>query len=300
MRMRGFARVVEQGTFAAAARSLGVSRSMLTKYVASLEAELDTQLLTRSTRRVSVTAAGRAFYPQVVALLEQADGALASVTGGTREPQGRLRVNAPMSLGILHLAEAVARFMGAYPRVQVELLLNDRFVDLIEEGFDVSVRVAEPEALTSLVAEHLAVASRVLCAAPGYLEGAGTPRHPQDLAEHRCLFYGYQASGHVWRLEGPDGPRSVAVPSCVMWSNNGQVLRQAAVAGQGITLLPTFIVGGDLQAGSLVRVLPDYALAPLTIHALHARHRSVSPAVRAFVAHLRDWFAGTPPWELVV
>jgi DNA-binding transcriptional LysR family regulator len=289
MRMRAFARVVEDGTFAAAARSLGVSRSALTKYVASLEAELDVQLLRRSTRQVTVTAAGRAFYDQAVGVLEQADAAMRSVSESRADLRGRLRVNAPMTFGAMHLADAVAEFMARHPQVEVELVLNDRFVDLIEEGFDVSVRVAAPDHQTSLILEPLAAAERVLCAAPAYLAKAPALAAPEHLRDHRCLFYGYQSSGSGWRLNGPDGVRSVAV-RCVMWSNNGEVLRRAARAGQGITLLPTFIVGDDLDAGALQRVLPEWGLAPLTVHALYARHRSVSPRVRAFVAHLRAWF----------
>jgi DNA-binding transcriptional LysR family regulator len=262
----------------------------LTKYVASLEAELDVQLLRRSTRQVNVTAAGRGFYEQVVGVLEQADAAVRSVSENRDDLRGRLRVNAPMTFGALHLADAIADFMARHPQVEVELVLNDRFVDLIEEGFDVSVRIAAPDHQTSLALEPLTEAPRVLCAAPAYLAAAPVLVKPEQLQDHRCLFYGYQSSGPLWRLNGPDGMRSVAV-RCAMWSNNGEVLRRAARSGQGITLLPTFIVGPDLEAGALQRVLPEYGLTPLTVHALYARHRSVGPRVRAFVAHLRAWFA---------
>ncbi|MEZ5557892.1 MAG: LysR substrate-binding domain-containing protein [Pseudomonadales bacterium] len=296
--IRAFVGVVDSGSFAGAARALGVSRPALSKYVAQLERRLDAQLLQRSTRRVNVTPVGRAFYQQALAALEHTDAALALVAQHQQRLEGRLRVNAPMSFGRLHLADAVAGFMREHPQVQLELVLNDRFVDLIEEGFDVSVRVAEPEHATSLMLEELAVSARVLCASPAYLAAAAPLVQPADLQRHRCLFYGYESSGHVWRLQGPGGSVSVPV-RCALWSNNGEVLRCAARADQGVALLPTFIVGGDLQEGSLVRVLPDFQLSPLTVHALYARHRSVSPRVRAFVDFLARWFSGTPRWALV-
>ncbi|MGE0622064.1 MAG: LysR family transcriptional regulator [Pseudomonadales bacterium] len=303
--MRAFAHVVDSGTFAGAARVLGVSRPALTNYIAQLERQLGTQLLVRSTRRVSTTPAGRAFYPRAVAVLEQADEAVRSVTEEATALRGTLRVNAPMSFGHLHLADAVAAFLADHPDVQLELVLNDRFVDLIAEGFDVSVRIAEPEFATSLVVEPLTTTARLLCASPGYLAGTPPLEHPGDLKQHRCLYYGYQASGHVWQLQGPDFPGTVGsrlhtVPvRCSLWSNNGEVLRKVALSGEGVALLPTFIVGGDLAEGSLVRVLPDYTLSALTVHALYPRHKNVSARVRAIVAHLKAWFAGHSTWAMV-
>jgi len=296
--MRAFVHVVDNGTFAGAARALGVSRPALTKYIAQLEQQLHTQLLVRSTRRVNATPAGRAFYPRAVAVLEQADEAVQSVTEAAAALSGTLRVNAPMSFGHLHLADAVAAFLAEHPDVKLELVLNDRFVDLIAEGFDVSVRIAEPEFSTSLVVEPLTTAARLLCAAPDYLAAAPPLEQPQDLQQHRCLYYGYQAGGHVWRLDSASRTHTVPV-RCALWSNNGEVLRKVALRAQGVALLPTFIIGGDLAEGSLVRVLPDYRLPPLTVHALHARHQSISARVRAFVAHLKTWFAGRSSWALV-
>jgi DNA-binding transcriptional LysR family regulator len=301
--MRAFVHVVDSGSFAGAARALGVSRPALTKYVAQLERQLETQLLVRSTRRVSTTPAGRAFYPRAAAVLEQTEEAVRSVTDRSAALRGTLRVNAPMSFGHLHLADAVAAFLAEHPDVRLEVVLSDRFVDLIAEGFDVSVRIAEPVFPTSLVVAPLASTERVLCASPEYLAGAPPLEHPQDLRQQRCLFYGYQSSGHVWRLECPGEPgtnsartHSVPVP-CTLWSNNGEVLRKVARRGEGVALLPTFIVGADLAEGRLVRVLPSYRLEPLTVHVLHARHQNVSPRVLAFVTHLKGWFARRSTWE---
>jgi DNA-binding transcriptional LysR family regulator len=293
---RTFVAVVEVGSFAGAARSLGVSRSVVTKHVADLERRLKAQLLQRSTRQVTLTPAGQAFLPRATALLEEAEAALAAVTEATAPFSGSLRVNAPMTFGTRYLAAAVAAFLAPNPDLRLELVLNDRFVDPIAEGFDVSVRVSEPEVSTSLVLETLAPARRVLCAAPGYLAGAAPLEAPRDLAAHRCLGYGYQAAAAVWRLAGPDGVRPVPVDP-VMWSNNGEALRHAALAGTGIAQLPTFIVGADLAAGRLVPVLTSWKTEPLSVHALYARHRHVSPRVMAFVAHLTRWFGRQPSWE---
>jgi DNA-binding transcriptional LysR family regulator len=296
--MRAFAAVVDEGGFAPAARSLGVSPPAVTRYVQQLEIELGVQLLARSTRRVTPTDAGRAFYAASRRALDATAEALATVRGVGEELGGGLRVNAPMSFGTRHLAPMVAAFMARHPRLRIELALNDRFVDLIAEGFDVSIRIAQPEQTTALIARELAPARRVLCAAPEYLDRVGWPAAPEQLAAHRCLHYGYQQTGSRWRLKGPAGDRSYAV-NCVFWSNNGEALRAAAVAGQGIALLPTFIVGGDLQEGGLLRVLPEYEVPMLSIHAVFPRHRHGSRNVDAFVTFVAEQMAGLPPWELV-
>jgi DNA-binding transcriptional LysR family regulator len=296
LRIRAFVLVVDEGSFAGAARALGTSRPAVTRYVAQLEQELGAQLLARSTRRVSLTVPGRAFYARARELLDAADAAVAAVASASEPFTGSLRVNAPMSFGTLHLASAVSAFLAENAGLRLELVLNDRFVDLIAEGFDVSVRVAEPEHVTSLVTRPLAAVRRVLCAAPGYLASAGIPDRPRTLSGHRILCYGYQAAGPVWRLEGPDGAVSVAVEAR-LWSNNGDVLRHAALAGLGIAQLPAFIIGPDLEAGRLVPVLPGWTIAPLVAQALYPRHAHVSPRVIAFVEFLERWFGGVPPWE---
>lgn len=296
IQVRAFVLVADEGSFAAAARALGVSRPALTRYVAQLEAELGAQLLQRSTRRVNLTAAGRAFYPKARQLLDAAAEAVTAVTESAAPFTGSLRINAPMTFGTLHLAAATSAFAAVNPGVRLELVLNDRFVDLIGEGFDVSVRIAEPEYSTSLVTRPLAAARRVLCAAPGYLAAAPALAHPRDLSAQRVLCYGYQSSGPSWRLESAEGHVVVPVASH-LWSNNGEVLRHAALSGLGVVQLPTFIVGPDLAAGRLVSVLPGWTIPPLLIQALYARHPYVSPRVTAFAAYLAEWFSGTPPWE---
>lgn len=294
--MRAFTKVVELEGFAAAARELGASRSMINKQVIKLENELGAQLLRRSTRQVSATDTGAAFYARCVQILADLDEAVTAVRELQDQPTGTLRVNGPMTLGTLHLAPVIAEYMRLYPDVYVELVLNDRFVDPLEEGFDVTVRVGEPVYSTSLVTQEVVSVPRVLCCAPEYLEEHGEPLEPADLKDHRMLHYGYQESGQVWRLTQAEQTLSVPI-QCVMWSNNGQALCQAALAGRGIAMLPTFIVGRDLRAGRLVTVLSGYPPAQSSLHTLYPRHRHLSAKVQLFVGLLKDKLSNQQHWQ---
>jgi len=296
--MRAFTQVVEAGGFAAAARQMGLSRSVVNKSVIKLEEELGTQLLRRSTRQVTPTETGLAFYDRCVQILGELDAALSAITELQERPTGNLRLNAPMSFGTLHLSPLVAEFMSRHPEVHVELVLNDRFVDPIEEGFDVTLRIAEPVISTSLIAREIVTAKRVLCASADYLRAAGVPSVPAELKHHRCLHYGYLGSGSQWRLTGPDGTRSYGV-DCAMWSNNGEVLRDAAINHQGIALLPTFIVGQALQSGQLQTILNEFRPPDIVLSALYPRHRFLSTKVRLFLDLLHERFGGRPYWDLV-
>ena len=296
--MRAFTRVVEAGGFAAAAREMNLSRSAVNKAVINLENELGTQLLRRSTRQVTPTETGLSFYDRCVQILADVDEAILAITELQEHPTGNLRINAPMSFGTQHLSPLIAEFMATYPDVHVELALNDRFIDPIEEGFDVTLRIGEPRVSTSLIAREIVPAKRVLCASPAYLDEHGEPDNPRDLRQHRCLHYGYQESGSQWRLEGPDGENTYAI-YCVMWSNNGQVLKDAAANHQGIALLPTFIVGEALQEGQLRTTMTDYTAPDITLCALYPRHRHLSAKVRLFVDLLEERFGDRPYWDLV-
>jgi DNA-binding transcriptional LysR family regulator len=296
--MRAFTKVVEMSGFAAAARAMGLSRSVVNKAVINLENDLGTQLLTRSTRRVTPTETGLAFYDRCVQILGDLDEAIASVTELQENPTGNLRLNAPMTFGTQHLASLVADFMADYPDVHVELVLNDRFVDPIEEGFDVTIRIAEPLYSTSLITREIVPARRLLCASPAYLDEFGEPESPRDLKAHRCLQYGYSGTVTQWRLDGSDGEQSYPI-NCLMWSNNGEVLKSAALRGQGIALLPTFIIGGELQDGTLRSVLTDHPPTELAVSAMYPRHRHLSAKVRLFVEMLEQRFGGRPYWDLV-
>jgi len=295
--MRAFTKVVEEGGFAAAARKMGLSRSVVNKSVINLENELGTQLLRRSTRQVTPTETGIAFYERCSEILGELDDAISAVTALQEKPTGSLRVNAPMSFGTLHLSQVVADYMATYSDVRVELMLTDRFIDPIDEGFDVTVRIGKPHPSTSLITAEIAPVKRVLCASPTYIKARGEPTHPHDLKAHRCLHYGNQETGNLWQLDGPDGEHSISI-NCAMWSNNGEVLKEAAVKDQGIAMLPTFIAGDALQQGHLRTVLADYGSQDISLCALYPRHRHLSAKMRLFVELLRERFGDRPDWDL--
>jgi DNA-binding transcriptional LysR family regulator len=287
--MRAFTQVVISGGFAAAARQMGLSRSTVNKLVIDLENKLGVQLLHRSTRVVSVTESGLAFYERCVEILSSLEEAERSVTQLQLEPKGRLRINAPMTFGTMYLAPVIAEFAVQYPDLQVQLTLNDRFVDAIEEGFDITIRIAEPQPTSSLLVQPLAPAQRVLCASPAYLEKHGMPTHPAELPSHSCLHYGQILGKNRWTLMGADGEHTVIVQG-VLCSNNGEVLREAAVRGLGIALLPQFIVEATLQQGQLAIVLPDYTPPGLSIEVLYPVNRNLSTKIRLLVDFLRKQF----------
>ena len=294
--MRTFVEVVNHSGFAAAGRHMNLSRSVVNKLVAQLEKELGVQLLQRTTRRVSPTDTGRAYYERCVDILADVAAAEVAVSQLQAEPKGTLRINAPMSFGTMHLASAIAAFMQQYPDIQVQLTLSDRFIDLIEEGFDVTLRISELKPDGALITHTLSPIRRVLCAAPSYLKTHGAPTTPDDLREHDCLKYGYLATGTQWRLTGPDQkPYNVSI-RCRCYSNNGEVLRESAIAGVGIALLPTFIVGEAIKTGDLQVVMPDYCPLPITAYLAYATNRHLSTKIQLLTAFLQDWFK-QPNWE---
>lgn len=290
-----FLRVAARGSFAAAAADLGLSRAMVSKHVQALEARLGIRLLHRTTRRLSLTEAGRAYFEQAGTLVEalrEAEEAVGALQSG---PRGLLRVNAPVSFGLLHLGGAVRDFMDRYPEVSVELTLEDRQVDLVKEGYDLAVRIGR---LTdsSLIARRLTPCRLLLVAAPDYLASRGTPRCLSELAEHECLSYSYSASGDEWRFDGPDGPASVRI-SGRLRANNGDLLHAACLAGRGIALVPSFICGPGVAAGRLVHLLPEYHPPLLGVHAVYPHARHLAPKVRAFVDYLATYFGPHPAWD---
>jgi len=291
-----FAQVVEAASFSAAARALGLSKSAVSKQVSRLEAQLGVQLLHRTTRRLSLTEAGAVFYEGCQRMLAEAEAAEQAVTHLAAAPRGHLRLNAPMSFGILHLSPQLPDLLQRCPELTVDLTLNDRLVDLVEEGYDLAVRIGRlPD--SSLIARRLAPSRNLLCAAPAYLEQNGAPARPRDLKRHACLFYSYQAESEAWRLAGPEGTERVSLGGRFR-VNNGDSLRQVTLAGLGIAQLPTFIVGDDLRAGRLLRVLPDWeAAAEAAVHAVYPATRNLSPKVRVVIDFLAERFAGTPYWE---
>ena len=295
--IQAFTKVVQLGGFAAAARELRLSRSAVSKYVMELEEDLGVQLLSRTTRNVAPTENGQSYYERCVTILTDLEEADLAVTRLQAEPRGLLRVNAPMSFGTLHLGRAIADFMQRYPDLQVQLVLSDQQVDPVQEGFDVTIRIADLPA-SSLIARKIAPAVRVVCAAPSYLERRGTPKHPSELRDHDCLAYGHLATGNQWKLTGPDGEHWIRI-RWTLCTNNAEVLREAAVRGRGIVLLPTFIAGADLQQGSLRSILVDYKAPEISLYAIYPETRHLFVKVRVFIDFLIERFGGRPYWDLV-
>lgn len=295
--MEVFVEVVRRDGFARAAESLDTSPANVTRYISDLEAHLQTRLLNRSSRKMSLTSSGEALFERAKSILDDVAEAEAIVSSATMQPHGVLRINAPLSFGVLHLAPLWAKFMRLYPDVQLDVALIDRVVDIVEEGYDMAIRIARAGAASN-VARKLTATQNFLCAAPAYLRQYGTPSTPAELQQHRCIGYSYAANADEWQLlDGAGRPCPVKV-NCVMHTNNGDTARAAALGGLGVILQPSFLVGADLRAGRLLRVLPDYRLPELDVLAVYPSRRHLSAKVRVMVDFLVEQFQGVPPWEL--
>jgi DNA-binding transcriptional LysR family regulator len=296
--MEAFVRVAETHSFSEAARRMRTSKSLVSRQVAALETELGARLLNRTTRALTLTEVGHGYFQRASQILAEVADANLSVSQLQAAPRGRLRVDAPISFGVLHLIPAISGFLCRCPDVDIELSLNDRYIDLIDEGVDLAIRIGRL-ADSSLVARKLATARRILCASPAYLAAFGTPATPSDLKGHRCLGYTNIASTREWLFHDRDGrPWPVDVEGRLR-VNNGDALRAAALRGIGIVSLPSFIVGGDLQTGTLVSLLADYIPQDFAIHAVYPHSRHLSPKVRAFVDFLVEQIGPHPYWDLV-
>jgi DNA-binding transcriptional LysR family regulator len=294
--MAVFARVVEAKGFSAAAAQLGLSKSAVSKQVSRLEDRLGARLLNRTTRTLALTEVGRIFYEHCARMLAEAEEAEQAVLSLHAAPRGLLRINVPMSFGVMHIAPALPLFLARYPEMAIEMDMTDRFVDLVEDGYDLAVRIASlPE--SSLIARRLAPNRAVVCAAPDYLARHGEPRRPADLAAHNCLLYTNTPLYDQWRFDGPEGKVAVAVAGSLR-ANNGEALLQAALAGVGITRAPTFMASSHLCAGRLRAVLTDYRpVAESAIYAVYPHRRHLTPKVRAFVEFLAAHIGQEPHWD---
>jgi len=289
--LRAFVAVVEAGSFVGAANALELSTAAISRHISALESRLDVRLLYRTTRRLSLTHEGELFQARAQAVLDGLEEAEAEISARSGSAIGELRINAPVSFGIRHLATLWGAFSAAHPAVRLDLTLSDRLVDLVEEGFDVAIRIARlPD--STLISRRLADTRMALCAAPAYVERQGAPGTPADLANHVIWAYRYFADGDTWRFDGRDGEVSVRVDP-VLRTNNGDTCRAGALAGHCVVLQPTFLVGEDLRAGRLVELLPDYEAATLGIYALYPSRRHVVPRVRLLVDYLVEAFANS-------
>ena len=293
--MSVFAKVVGEGSFAQAARQMRLSPAAVTKHVQLLEEWLGARLLNRTTRRISLTETGAAVYERSLRLLEDVEEVRTSTAESTVRPSGVLRVSAPISFGALHLGPIVADYLALYPQVSIELVLDDRVVDIVDEGFDLAVRIAALKE-SNLVARRIAPSREVVCASPAYLVRRGRPVKPSDLAKHDCLDYALRSDRGSWRFEGPGSEASVKVDAR-MTATNGQILRDAARQGAGIILCPTFLVGEDIRSGRLEPLMPEFKPVARSIHAVYPSRRHLSAKVRSFIALLTDRFGENPPWD---
>jgi len=291
-----FVTVVARGGFARAADVLGTSPANVTRYVNELEAHLGTRLLNRTSRTLSLTEGGETLYARCKSILDDVAETEGLVSSASVEPRGRLRINVPVSFGILHLAPLWPAFMQKYPGIELDVGLIDRVVDIVDEGYDIAIRISRAGS-TNHAARKLATSQNVLCASPAYLARYGAPATPADLLAHRCIGYTYAATGDEWQITDRRGKVHPVKVDCQMHTNNGDTARAAALAGQGVIWQPTFLIGGDLRAGTLVRVLPDYRLPEIDILALYPSRRHVSARVRVMIDFLVDAFAGVPPWD---
>lgn len=283
--MRLFVNVLERNSFTAAANALGLSKQFVSRRLTALEARLGVRLLNRSTRKLSATSLGQAYYERAVRILEDVDEAESLVSEQRSSPRGTLRLSAPMSFGTLHLSTLLPEFLLRYPEVSIELELSDRMVDVLGEGYDMAVRIGVL-ADSTLIARPLADIETVTCCSPTYLALNGQPEAPDELGRHECLLYGHSKAvdWDYW----VDGRVERFAVSGRFLVNNGELVRDAAIAGLGLARLPTFIVGPALEAGVLVPVLQKYRLPSSKVFAVYPQHRQASLLIRVLIDYLKE------------
>jgi len=291
LEMQTFNAVVDAGSFVKAADALDMSKAAVSRYVVDMETRLGVRLLHRTTRRLSLTDEGQVFYSRSKELLAELAEAEEEITSRSHAASGLLRINAPFTFGVLHLAPLWGAFRSQHPKVKLDVTLADRLVDLVEEGYDVAIRIARLDNST-LVSKRLASTRMVLCASPQYLALQGTPKEPADLAQHAVISYSYWSTRDEWHFDGPQGPVSVKTQPCIS-TNSGDTCRAAALAHQGVILQPSFLVGPDIKAGALIELLPQFRSIELGIYAVYPTRKHVSAKVRALIDFLAAHFAQT-------
>lgn len=294
--MDTFIRVVEAGSISGAADRMGIAKSAVSRRLKELEEHLGVELFHRTTRRMNLTESGRTFYHQTVRIIDDLREAELATAQAHGQLRGSLKVALPMSFGLMHLGPAINDFLKQHPDVEFDLDFNDRTVDLMQEGFDLAIRIARlPD--SSLIARRLATMRAVVCASPDYLERHGRPETPEALGEHRCLVYSLIRNYETWLFVDPEGRQRTARIHAYIKASNGEFLRDAAVRGLGVVLVPTFIAYQAIERGELVPVLDDYQQPQLEVYALYPQTRHLSQRVRAFVDFLVKRFEGTPYWD---
>lgn len=291
--MSTFVAVAEAGSFVSAAEVIGLSKAAVSRHVADLEERLGVRLMQRTTRRLSLTDEGQRFLARSKELLASIDEIESELSSHTGSPSGLIRINAPLTFGTMHLAPLWGRFMERNPKVSLDITLGDRMVDLVEEGFDLAIRITNLPS-SALVSRTLASTRMVLCASPQYLTTHGVPTQPSELATHRVISYTYWATRDEWHFTGPKGEVSVRIKAG-MHTNNGDTCRCAALEHQGIILQPDFLVGDDLRSGSLVELMPEYRATSIGVHVVYASRKHLPLKVRRLIDFLVEAFK-TPSW----
>lgn len=291
-----FSKVAKAGSFAAAAKELGLSRAMATKHVMQLENGLGIRLLNRTTRNLNLTEVGTVYLERCRQILDDMEEMELAVTRLQTEPRGLLKVSATPFFGSYHLAPAISAYMEVYPDVHVDLTLQTSYVDLIEEGFDLAIQLDELED-SSLIARSLGTSQRVVCGAPAYFQKHGIPKTPDDLRKHNCLVNYSLAPRDHWQFNIPGGDTTVIKVSGNMQANVADAVRISALSGLGLVILPTYMVGQDIRKNRLQAVLTEYVPAPLEIHAVYPHRKHLSAKVRTFVDFLHERFHPKPYWE---
>ncbi len=287
--MRAFVAVVEAGGFSRAAARGQLSKNLLSKYVAQLETELNVRLLNRSTRRVSVTPAGQAYYERCLPLLAELDELDAAVQAAQHVPRGELRISAPVSFAELYLMPLISDFSKRWPELKIDLLLSDRLIDLVEEGVDVALRIAElPD--SSLVARRLCPVRTIVCATPAYLEAHGRPEHPRELAAHQAIFDSNISRKRQWLFRDGEEKLIIAMQGAIM-VNSVRAVRELLLTDLGLAMCPDFVVAADIRAGRLEEVLAEHAFHHMALYAVYPHRRHLSAKVRLFIDALTDRFS---------
>lgn len=287
--MEAFLAVVDHGGFTDAAKRIGVSKSAISKHVSSLEARLGARLLNRTTRRVNPTEIGLAYYDKAVRVIADASEADAMVSSMQSEPGGELRISVPVSFGTRHLAPAVSKFLQLYPKVSIHMVMDDRFVELVSEGFDLAIRIgALPD--STMRARKLASTKMRIVGSEAYLKAHGRPETVEDLSEHTLLHYSNRASGNYWRVQPPNASERQIRVGSKLTANNGDVLLSAAVSGTGLALIPGFIIEDNIENGLLEAVLENCITDEHGIYAVYPPGRFPQPKLRAFIEFLVSYF----------
>jgi DNA-binding transcriptional LysR family regulator len=295
--MKVFAAVVRLGSFAAAAEELDISNAMCSKYIRDLETSLDARLLNRTTRQQSLTEVGSAYHKKIIGILTEVEDAEQCVSELQNNPVGTLRIMSPPSFGSFHIARAIKGYKEKFPDVSIELILSDDFENLVDRGMDLAFRIGELED-SSVVALNLSSSRLIVCASPDYLNKNGTPKTPDDLKDHVCLgMMNHQVFSPDWKFKVDGKKVIVDINSNYLRSNIADALRVAAINGSGLSQLPSYMIGLDIQSGKLKPVLEKYEPEPLPINLIYAHRKHLSLKIRSFVDYMKDYFETPPYWD---